>query len=343
MSVEAAHGTAHEAEAGAAVEHIEVDVPPHLERQPQLVDDEMRITGADAVADADALAVPVLDDEERLVGLFGLQEFELWAWVCASAHERFPDALGYVVGDAGVAVAVGGDDDVPEAAVRDEPAEEAVVVHVVAVGGVAVLDLHGDDVAVIEVADLLEHGLEVALDEMEVVRLGAAQTQAPHSEEPGGEAAEFPFGADVRAGAENHPEPQLVRQREEAPHIQVAAEVEGALPALVEVPGHVGRHRVEATGLELDQTVAPAVARNAEVVHLTGEDAEGNAVQKKLPFLDFRSHTSCSFVCVVFRGRIRRSASMVWRCMGRSLRTATASARYPPTMMSSFFARVMPV
>ena len=58
----------------------------------------------------------------------------------------------------------------------------------------------------------------------------------------------------------------------------------------MKVPRHVGCNGVESARLEFEQTVAPVLARNAEVVHFARKNAERFAVEEKLFILDFSFH-----------------------------------------------------
>ena len=136
----------------------------------QVFDDQNWVTRADRFSGAHMLSVPVFHDELRHLGLFRLIEFQLRNGVLASAHQGAPDSIGYFVGNACVAVAVGGDDDILIAAVIDKFFQKVVVDHVVAVGGVAVFDLEHDDVACVELLNLFKNGFEIAFHKAHVLR-----------------------------------------------------------------------------------------------------------------------------------------------------------------------------
>jgi hypothetical protein len=98
-------------------------------------------------------------------------------------------------------------------------------------------------------------------------------------EEPGGEAAELPFGAGVGAGAEDDVETFFLRGLDEGGEVVVAGEVVVTGCGLVDVPEDVGGDGVEAHGAGHFEARVPVLAGDAGVVKFAGEDFEGFAVE----------------------------------------------------------------
>jgi hypothetical protein len=160
---------------------------------------------------------------------------------------------------------------------------------VLAVGAVLVLDLDQHDRAA--AVDLPRHQdrgevLVVLLDRREVRRLAAADPGARLLEQPRGQAAVVPLGADVRSRAHDRVHAVLGDGVEEPAEVEPAARVELAAARAVRVPGHVGLDRVQAHLLGLRDPVGPQVRVDAEVVQRAGEDPHRLVVQQEVVFAD---------------------------------------------------------
>lgn len=104
-------------------------------------------------------------------------------------------------------------------------------------------------------------------------------------QQPGGETAELPFGAGVRAGAEDHVETFLLGFADEFGDIEIAGKIVDAGARLVSVPEDVSGDGVKAYGFGHLETGAPVGPGNAGVVHFAGDDAEGFSIEQKLAVL----------------------------------------------------------
>lgn len=147
---------------------------------------------------------------------------------------------------------------------------------VVAVAAVLVLDLDGDDgsaVGGLETGDPGHEDVEPAGDLVEVGGVRGTQAHAGPVGEPGGQAAVVPLGADVGAGAHDYVESGVRGEGRETLDVPPAVEAGLARPALVEVPGDVGVHRVQAHRRETRQAVGPLARVHPEVVERTGQDS----------------------------------------------------------------------
>jgi hypothetical protein len=106
-----------------------------------------------------------------------------------------------------------------------------------------VLDLDQDHRPAVRVQQRLDPGqqllLHVRVHGFDVRVVERADLHAGLGQQPGGQAAEVPLGADVRAGPRDDKETELLRQLHEAHQVAVAAEVELALVLLVHVPRNV--------------------------------------------------------------------------------------------------------
>ncbi len=163
---------------------------------------------------------------------------------------------------------------------------------VVAVAAVFVLDLHGDDGPAARGLQIHEPGQQLGEPGVNCPLVGgvrAAQRRVLVLEEPGRQPAEVPFRADVRSRPHDHLESDLVRGPYEGGDITPSGEVGLVLGRLVEVPGDVGLHRVQAHRPHPQQPVAPVLGVRPEVVEGAGEDPERLAVQQEFAPSDGQS------------------------------------------------------
>ena len=106
------------------------------------------------------------------------------------------------------------------------------------------------------------------------------------SEEPGGQAAEIPLGAGVRAGAEDDIKAFLLGGADEGGDVVLAGEVVVPGRRLMDVPEDIGGDGVEAHGLRHLEAGVPVLAGDAGVVEFAGEDLIGVAVESEVVGLD---------------------------------------------------------
>ena len=100
-------------------------------------------------------------------------------------------------------------------------------------------------------------------------------------EQPPGKAAHLPLGAGVRAGAEDDPQAELLRDAAVLGDVGAVLPVELALARLVLVPEEVGADRVEAHRLGHLQAVAPVLLGDARGMDLAAADDEGLVVEEE--------------------------------------------------------------
>ena len=296
-------GAVHQAEAGAAVEHVHVHMAQFKGLGEVLRADLRRGGGMAAVAPVVEPATPELHAHLRADALLR-HEGELLLRAGAEVS-RLEHAVHLTAGEHVMGGAVGGDQGHVDAPGDHAVPQGSQVGLVVAVGAVLVLHLHHDDRPAVGDLQGYQAGHQFVIvvhDVAEVARIAAAQADAVLLQQPGGQAAELPLGADIGRGTQDDVQPQLLGQAEEALHIVHAGEVEDALAGLVEVPGDVGFHGVHAQGAELQQPVAPVFGGYAEVVDGAGNHLEGLAVQEEAVVADFKGgHGDSSF----FGGRGR--------------------------------------
>ena len=280
----------HEAEVGAAVEHVQVDGPAELQELAHGVRQVLGVAPDDVLAPAVEPAVPELHAHERPVLAVLLVEGLELGEVLARAGAEVAGDEDVVVDERACAQASaprtvrGAQGDI-HPAVEHEVADAAQVLLVLAVGAVLVLHLHHEDVSTACDLTLLEDGHEgVVVGGNAGKELGVARARAHGAvrEEPGGESAPLPLRADERRRADDGPETELGRLVQEASEGEPAREVELAGTGLVEVPGNVGLNGVEAHRLEVVEGVAPVRGVHPEVVDGPGEDAERFSVEQEL-------------------------------------------------------------
>ena len=282
----------HQAEARAAVEHVDVDVAEREQVGKVLRADSGVGRAVPAAAPVVKPAAPELHAHQRLDAVRGHDGEALLRLRAEVAG--LEDALRAAAGEHVVLRAVGGEERHVDAALCHRVAQRGQVGLVVAVGAVFVLDLHhqhGAAVGHLQRNQARDQLVVVGEHVLHIGRIAAAQPHAVLLEQPGREAAELPFAADVGRRAEDDVEPNLLRQAHERGHVAPAAEVKLTPAALMEVPGNVGLHGVAAHGLELEEPVAPVLRHDAEIMDGAGDDLEPFSVEVEV-VADFkRAHT----------------------------------------------------
>ena len=109
---------------------------------------------------------------------------------------------------------------------------------------------------------------------LKVFGIITAHTHIAVAKKPGGQPAEVPFGAYIRAGSDYCIEPNLLSSLQKTPYIKPPCKIELSLLRLVQIPAHIGFNRVEACRLEFFQSVFPVFGQNAEIVYSAGIDVK---------------------------------------------------------------------
>ncbi len=167
-----------------------------------------------------------------------------------------------------------------DAALPQPVGEVAQVRCVAAVRAVLVLDLDEQDVAapvVLPFHDGGQQDVEPAVHGGEVRRIAGPGPAADPGGQPARQAAVVPLGADVRARADDGPQPLAGRLVQEAG--QFVQPPVAAAPGLVQVPRDVRLDSVQTHRAERGQAVRPLLRAGAEVVRGAGENPERAAVE----------------------------------------------------------------
>jgi hypothetical protein len=176
----------------------------------------------------------------------------------------------------------------------------AQVLVVVAVGAVLVLDLHGDHGAAagdLPRGDDRQQGVVVRADGGEVAGLVPPHADLGVREQPAGQAAAVPLGADEGAGAHDRVHALGGDQVEEPAQVALPVGVEPAGLRGVEVPRHVGLDGVEPHQPGLADPVRPLLGVHAEVVQGAGDHLVRTSVQQEVAVTDLeRRHGGCSLL-----------------------------------------------
>ena len=155
------------------------------------------------------------------------------------------------------------------------------------VTAVLVLDLHHQDWAAVG-RQMRTHDLgqlvKISFHRLGVARIRhRAQLKVPVAQQVGGNPAEIPLAAAVRAGAKQHPNAFFLRNLQKFADVAVAAaEVVLAFLGLVLVPEHINRQGVQSHGLGHADAVSPILVRHAAGVHFAGNYLERPAVEEEL-------------------------------------------------------------
>ena len=106
------------------------------------------------------------------------------------------------------------------------------------------------------------------------------------TEQPGGQPAVVPLGADVGTGPDDGVHPGLGDQAQETIEIQAPGKVELPWRRRVRVPREVGLDRVQAHPAGLVDPVGPEIRVHAEVVQCTRDQLDRLAVEQEVPLAD---------------------------------------------------------
>ncbi len=163
------------------------------------------------------------------------------------------------------------------------------VLLVVPVGAVLVLNLEHDHWTAL--CDLPghhqgQHRFHVGRNGGKVPGFAAADAHGGVGEQPRGQPAVVPLGANVGAGSDNRVHPGIGHQVQEAPKVQPAVGKEGTRSWRVLVPRHVGLDGVQSHQPGLVDPVGPQIGVHPEVVDGSGKDAERFIVQEKVLIAD---------------------------------------------------------
>ena len=213
-----------EAEVGAAVEHVEVESRTSVEECVELL--EHALVSARVVLAAEVVepAAPELRTHLRHPFLHACERVEIAAHVAAEVdgdERAVRTAACHHVGTCPVRC----EEHDFRAALFHYIAHGGEIAFVVAVAAVLVLHLQGDDgasLAALQIPYLLHDARDIIAYMGEIDRVARAQTYVLVREQPRGEAAEVPFGADVRTGAQYDVKPQLLRGEDEPADVEPA-------------------------------------------------------------------------------------------------------------------------
>ena len=280
-------GAIHPTEAGAAVKHVQADGIALAQHPVQIGGLVGRVGLAVFAAPVIEPAVPVLAVKERAVGADFFQNGEtslcrpgIGAAKVDSDGQVGKRARGNLLRSVGrIKHGLG------EPRIHQHAAGLLHVGVIIAEGAVFVFHLDQNDGAAfvdLQRRELLAEALEPAGGGLKEFRIAAANDDGMIFQKPGGISAELPLGAGIGAGAQDDVQAFLLRFANEFGDVVAAGEIVIAGAGFMRVPENIGGDGVESHGLGHAKTVTPVGARDARVVHLTGNDLEGFAIEKKL-------------------------------------------------------------
>ncbi len=269
---------------GAAVGHVEGEGDVFVEHLAQSVDHLPAAARLVASAPFVEPSAPEFGAHLGRLGAQFAQAAELVVDVGARAEVHRPhEVVEPVLGEVGAPVALE-ERHLVEARVADDVAHFADVGFVLAVGAVFILHLHHDDGSALldgEPAYLFAHLLFEDAQSLHEVGVALAQAYVFFLQQPPGQSAHLPLGADVGSGAHDDVHAVFLRQADEGREVVVAREIELSLLLLVYVPEDVDAECVHAQRLAHLDALLPVGSRDAGVVYFGGLDDEGLAVEQE--------------------------------------------------------------
>ncbi len=157
--------------------------------------------------------------------------------------------------------------------------------HILAVRAVFILDLgHQDRSAPVDLQrrQFLPQSLQPAAARRHIGRIKRPRLDRLVRKQPGRIAAAVPFAADIGSGTQQDPQALFLRHPDPSSHIEITGKVKNAWRGLVGVPEHIGAERIQPQAFQLAQAVAPAVARNARIMHLASHEVQRQAIKQEL-------------------------------------------------------------
>ena len=172
-----------------------------------------------------------------------------------------------------------------EPGIQQGLANIAHVFGILAVKAIFILRLHHQNRAAM--GDLLapEHAadfLEVGFYGIDISGIARTQFNAVILEQPPRRTAHLPFGAGIRAGPENDPQPFFLGNLAKLGVVRLAGPDELAGLRLVQIPEQVGADRIEAHGLGEAEPLAPVFLGHAGGVDFAAADLEALAIQQEI-------------------------------------------------------------
>ncbi len=271
------------AEVGTAVPHVDVDRRAGRE---QPVQDVRRLLCAAGVVGLSPVVEPPVPELHADQGAGGLVSAQAGQGALRPGAERAGrEQAGQPAAELeAVCCAVGGEEQAVDAAPDQAIAQVLQVGSVVPVAAVLVLDAHRDDRAALTGEQGHEYGyqsVEPRVDCRQVRAVGAAQPDGRVGQQPAGQSAELPLGADVGARPDDHVEVERARGPDEGGDVLRAGEVEPATDGLVDVPGDVRLDGVDAHRVQPGQPVLPELGADPEVVDGSRDDPVRPAVAQE--------------------------------------------------------------
>ena len=180
---------------------------------------------------------------------------------------------------------IAGEEGDVEAAVEEGLADFAHILFVFGEEAVFVFDLDHEDGAAVSDLEGSEDSadfVEIGFGGVEKFGIARAESDVGIFEKPPGEAAHFPFGAGVGAGAEDDPEAFFLCDAAELRGVGLAGPVEVAGRGFLEIPEEIGADGVEAHGFGGAETVSPIFHGDARGVDFAAADFEALVVEEEI-------------------------------------------------------------
>ena len=239
-----------------ALEHIEIDAGPFQERF-HLLRQILRIPGDDLLPPPVKPSIPELHTHQRPVSAIPfqkcLQHIQVLIRPGTEVGRRQHAVLHQTSRRQGrIPGAVGGKQRYLRPVLLHQAFDLPQIFLVISKGAVLILYLHHDDRAApadLQVADMLKQLPVIRVHLFQKQRRIGADLHIRIAEQPCRKPAKLPLGTDERAWTQDHVQPHVSRQPGKCRHILIAGKVKLSLPRLVDIPGNIGFHRVEAHGL----------------------------------------------------------------------------------------------
>ena len=220
-------------------------------------------------------STPELATHERGVGAYFFQFFELFVDIGTRTEIDGPyQVVKGIVLEVGTPVTLE-QRNVCKSCTLHDVADVGDVFLVCRIGTVFIFDLYHNNIASfcdLEVGKLFPDFIHEQFGPFQEIRIVGTQFDIFFFQQPPGQSSHFPFGADVRAGAQHDIHIVFLSQAAESGNVVLSAEIEFAGFLFMNIPKGIDADRIHAKSFAKLDAVFPVFGRNTGVMDFRGFD-----------------------------------------------------------------------